>query len=445
MPDTTGNSIIRALDNGLILRRSTPADADRLYDFNAQIHGETEPDERIGQWTWDLLSRPHPTFKSNDFLIVEEQATGKIVSSLNLISQTWSYAGVPFKVGRPELVGTLPEFRKQNLVKVQFDEIHRWSAVRGELAQAITGIPFFYRQFGYEMCVDLGASRTGFEPNLPKLNESRSEPYHLRPASLADVPFISEVYAKSAKRSLLYAVRDEATWQLEIAGRSEKNIHRLVWNIIVRSADDEAVGVLAHPWFLWGHSVAVEFYELNSGISWLDVTPTVVRWMWEVGGQLHSFEGKSRSAFMFALEGCHPVYEILRDNLPQVTEPYAWYLRVPDLPSFINQIGAALNDRLTNSLIPGYSGELKISFFNRGLLLSFASGKLASAQNWQPSSQNQADISFPNLTFLQLLFGHRTLDDLNTSFPDCRWEKEETRVVISSLFPKKSSQILAIA
>ena len=132
----TTTNIIRDLGNGLVLRRSTPADAEKLGDFNAFIHTDTDkPDPRLAAWTRDLLERPHPTFGTGDFTLVEEQATGRIVSSMNHISQTWTYDGIPFKVGRPELVGTLPEFRNRGLVRVQFEEIHRWSAERGELVQ----------------------------------------------------------------------------------------------------------------------------------------------------------------------------------------------------------------------------------------------------------------------------------------------------------------------
>ena len=123
----TATNIIRDLGDGLVLRRSTLADAEKLGDFNARIHSDDaeEPDPRLGAWTRDLLERPHPTFGAGDFTIIEEQATGRIVSSLNHISQTWTYEGIPFKVGRPELVGTLPEFRNRGLVRIQFEEIHK--------------------------------------------------------------------------------------------------------------------------------------------------------------------------------------------------------------------------------------------------------------------------------------------------------------------------------
>ena len=177
-----------------------------------------KPDGRIGQWARDLVEKPHPTFGTGDFTIVEDQATGRIVSSLNIISQTWAYEGIPFKVGRPELVATLPEFRNRGLVRLQFEEVHTWSADRGEMVQAITGIPYYYRLFGYEMCVDLDGSRAGFEMNLPKLKEGEPEPYRIRPATEVDIPFLSEVYAHASRRSLLSVVRDES----DLALRSER-------------------------------------------------------------------------------------------------------------------------------------------------------------------------------------------------------------------------------
>jgi hypothetical protein len=312
--------------------------------------------------------------------------------------------------------------------------------------QAITGIPYYYRLFGYEMCVDLDGSRSGFEMNLPKLADGGTEPYRLRPATEADIPFLSEVDVYASKRSLLHAVRDEQLWRLELNGRSERNVNRLVWEIIERVSNGEPVGFLAHPWYSWGISVPAIMYELKAGISWLDVTPSVVRWLWDLGKTVCESEGKSRSAFTFSLRGSHPVYEIMRDNLPRVREPYSWYMRVPDLPAFIRQIAPVLEQRLEDSLIPGYTGAVHISFYRSGLRLAFERGKLTAAENWQPSPNgNEGDIAFPNLTFLQVLFGHRTLDELKKLYADCWWNSDRTRMLITTLFPRKPSQVLGIS
>jgi predicted acetyltransferase len=76
-----------------------------------------------------------------------------------LIPQTWTYAGVPFGVGRPEAVGTDPDYRRRGLIRMQFEVLHGKSAAMGHLVQGITGIPWYYRQFGYEYALDLDGGR----------------------------------------------------------------------------------------------------------------------------------------------------------------------------------------------------------------------------------------------------------------------------------------------
>jgi hypothetical protein len=124
MNKSTSQGTLRELGDGLVLRRATKADLEPLTAFNAMIHsdeGPAKPDVRIGAWTRDLIEKPHPTYDVGDFTIVEDTKTGKIVSSMNLISQTWSYGGIEFGVGRPELVGTHADYRNRGLVRAQFE------------------------------------------------------------------------------------------------------------------------------------------------------------------------------------------------------------------------------------------------------------------------------------------------------------------------------------
>ncbi len=71
------------------------------------------------------------------------------------------------------------------------------------MVQAITGIPYYYRQFGYEMALDLDGRRFGYEAQLPKLKEGESEPYTLRSARESDLPFIEKLYEQTKARSMI--------------------------------------------------------------------------------------------------------------------------------------------------------------------------------------------------------------------------------------------------
>jgi hypothetical protein len=438
------------LGNGLVLRCSSGADAEALSDFNARVHsdeGQDKPDQRVWAWTHDLMTKPHPTFRTSDFTIVEDVDKGQIVSAMNLIPQTWTYAGIPFKVGRPELVGTLPEFRNQGLVRRQFEIIHQWSEDEGDYVQAITGIPYYYRQFGYEMAMNLSGGRTGFTAHITKLTDGGSEAYRIRPAVEEDIPFISELYNAGCKRSLVACIRDEAIWKDELTGKGEKNVQRQMIRIN-ETNNSERIGFLTHPPFTWGDTMVVLNYELAPGFSWREVTPSVIRYLENIYSVYESEHGTKKpfGAFGFVLGEEHPVYKVIPDSLPRIRKPYAWYLRVPDLPGFLRLITPELENRLAESVMAGYTGEVKITFYRDGVRVVFEKGKLVTIEAWKPTPVGHTgDAAFPPHTFLQLLFGYRSLDMLKANFADCWTDRDVIHALLSALFPYKPSNVWPVS
>jgi len=437
--------ILRDLGDSLILRQATVADAERIIAFNGDLHrqpGRETPNEGVAALARDLALRAHPTSDVTDFTLVEDTHTGAIVSSLNLIAQTWSYGGIEFAVGRPELVGTHPDYRGQGLVRAQFEVIHEWSAQRGHKLQAITGIPWFYRQFGYEMALELGGGRVGYGPQVPRLDEGEEELYRVRPARENDLPFIAQVYAQASQRYLVSCVRDETLWRYELSGRSEGNEDRREFRI-VEAVTGGSVGFLAHPPTLQRSGVMqAVVYELRPGISWLAVTPSVVRYLWATGEEYAERDGQQEmTAFAFWLGTEHPVYQVMHSQLPYTRKPYAWYLRLPDLPDFLRHVAPVLEQRLATSVLVGHSGELKVSFYRDGLRLVFEQGRLKAVEPWQPTVADGGAAAFPNRTFLQLLFGYRTLEELDHAFADCWAANDAARALLNVLFPRQASHV----
>ncbi len=442
-PDHQSTTLPRTLDSGLILRRSAPDDAERLGDFNARIHGENEQDARaVAAWTRDLLTGRHPTFGVNDYTIVEDPSTGKIVSSLNLISQTWTYAGIPFGVGRPELVGTDPEYRNRGLVRLQFDVIHAWSAERGQMLQGITGIPYYYRQFGYEMTVDLAGEAHAYPANVPLLEEGLSEPYHFRPAQVSDLAFLAETYDYGCERSLISACWNADLWRHELLDKSPENVNRNLLEVI-ETPDGQPVGYLGLPYGLWGTAYALHQFELKPGASWPEIAPVVLRHLYQAGQDLAKKNGKELQMLILSLGDQHPAFDALRGRLPRIKKPYNWYIRVPDLPGFLRLIAPAVEQRLENSIYAGYTGDLKLGFYRSGLRLNFEKGRLNEVEparfEW-----HEADASFPDLSFYHILFGHRSIEELQHVLVDC-FVNDSKSALFSALFPKQHTYIQAIS
>jgi len=445
---TQNKKIIRDLGNGLILRHGSPEDGEALALFNGEQLGDDGLTSRDGQglaaMTRDIFSdRRHVSLTPNDFTIVEEISSGRIVSAMCLIQQTWTYEGIEFGMGRPEYVATHPDFRKRGLVRAQFDVVHQWSAERGLMVQGITGIPYFYRQFGYEFALNLGGRSFGSVP--PTLKKGAAEKFAMRPAEEKDIPFLMSTYEYGCRRSMISASLPQAQWHNNLYEMSKDNIQRLKFCVIEQAEVHEPVGYFAHPEYLVMSGVYAFHYELKPGVSWLEVTPAVARYLWSAGQEYATLENQPCETFGFYLGGAHPAYDALARNLPNTREPYAWYLRVPDLIGFLHHIKPALEKRLAESVACGHSGEYLIAMYPQGIKLVLEHGRITGIELWKPAHAESGNGGFPALTFLQILFGYRSFEELKHAFPDCWWDGDETRTVINALFPKKHSIVYGIA
>jgi hypothetical protein len=218
----------------------------------------------------------------------------------------------------------------------------------------------------------------------------------------------------------------------------------LEFRILESTETKESAGYFTHLWYDWDTGLVANFYELRPGVSWLEATPSVARYLWQMGETYAKRDGKPavRTTYGFWFGSEHPSYDIFRSRLPRIRDPYAWYIRVPDLPAFLRLIAPALERHIAGSAIVGYTGETKISFYRSGLRLVLDKGRLVTIEPWMPCHEDQGNAAFPDLSFLQLVFGYRTYEELEQSYADCTYKDDETRVLISTLFPKKASSVM---
>ena len=441
---TPDPGVIRDLGDGLVLRRSSSADRERIAAFHANTllsATEVPPLERIHYWLLDMLGGEHPTGRAGDFLYVEETRTGRIVSSAGLFSATWTYDGIPVPVGQPDVVSTVPEYRRRGLVKAQFAEIHAWSERQGHLMQAIPGIPWYYRQFGYEYALNLEGGRLAYRANVPVLPEGETEPFTLRPLTEDDVPLLVKLYKQASARSLVAVPRDAAFWRFDAFGRHEKSGLASDHFVVVREDQPAApVGAVIVAKRLWGTRLGVRFLEIAPGTPLFSVAPSLLRALDSLGLQTAVHTGQDYDAILFDLGARHPLFDAIATALPREIRPYAWYVRIPDLPRFLNAVAAALERRLAASQEAGWAGDLYLSFYRDGVRLHVERGRIT-VDGWRPGHAEDGDALFPDLTFLKVLFGYRSLDDLQYAYPDCIVDSPAAQALLPILFPQRHSHI----
>ncbi|GCE29871.1 hypothetical protein KDA_53550 [Dictyobacter alpinus] len=448
MHPVMNNSFQRDLGDGLVLRWSTAEDIERIATLHSFIHraNATEaPNSNAIRIIRAHMSGDYPLMGPQDFVLVEDttKEDHPVVATACLWKQTWSYEGIPFSVGRPEWVATDPAYRNRGLVRALFEQLHARSEADGDLVQIITGIAYFYRQFGYEYALELEDRRATPLVLIPERSAEGPEPLTLREATPTDIPTIEALYQRRQSTSIVRDVPTHQQWLYEIDTwkKHPEWRHTFAFQMLV-SAAGETIGFLASNAYRSGKTLVVWLLEFVDGVNIHSLMPAVLRALRAYGHALETTRPgiPAFQEISFSLGTTHPVHALLGPALDYPKEPaYAWYIRVKDLPAFLKHIAPVLERRLALSPVAGYSGELSMDFYRSGLRMRFEHGRLLDVEEWRTTLYGpEADSAFPPLVFLQILFGHRSIDELRHILPDI-WISTEVRPLLLALFPTRPS------
>ncbi len=442
----------RELGGGLVLRWSTAADTEMIAQLVSVVFRDSDDaplNIPLANLMRVLMSGKHPVMGPGDFALVEDtrKAGNPLVACTCLWRHTWEYEGIPFGIGRPEIVASDPDYRHRRLVRAIFELIHARSEAEGHLAQAITGIPYFYRLFGYEYALDLGGSRSTYISFIPQADEATPEPYTLRDATLEDIPLLQQLYDRRRASSIVSGPIDETWWRYQLATWRTSETGDS-WHIqIITDSAGTPQGYLIILTMRWRKSLQVFDLAFVEGANLPAILPSLLRALAQQGAQMPLSQTATEplSLIEFQLGESHPIYAVLGKELANMKDaPYAWYVRIAHLPTFLQHVAPALERRLSRSAAAGYSGELIFDFYRGGLRMVFERGKLITVEDWRRPIWNvRGDVRFPPLVFLQAVFGYRSLDALRAAFPDAL-VNDNVELLVKTLFPARHSWVLPL-
>lgn len=440
--------MIKKLSSGLTLRSlsdGTPEDKANLAQFYVDVFTEAygPEDEVIGPWVEDLIDEKHPSVTDEDIWVVVDPATDdRIVSATLLIPQTWRFENIELPIGRVELVATDKDYRNRGLVRELFNALHERSEAMGHNIQTITGIPYFYRQFGYAMAVDLGSSASIPFKSIPKLKDDQKPEFILRPAATDDIPQLIAWDKYYASQRLLSVVRPAEYWEYEMLHRNPESDCAHTYFMIVNQAG-EAVGYVGLGTVALFERLSCVEYVVGEKSSYLATYDDVMR------GIKAYAEEKFADSPPYYVRFDSGLYETMqvfwkKTSVSSVHPTnYAWYIRVVEHVKLIHDLKPVLEQRLKGSLANGYTGQLHIGFYRHdGLLIKFENGCIKDVSNEAPAIDKE-DAAFPYDMFLNVVFGHRTVSDLNAVLPDAYANRKAT-ILLEALFPKQSSWIMPL-
>jgi hypothetical protein len=438
----------RDLEQGLLLRWSTPEDVEQLVTMFANVLRSNEdapPNHFNGHWVRDMMSGRHPHSSAFDFALVEETRTKQIVASAGLFTNDVSYEDIPFTLGRTSIVGTEIPYRNRGLQRAIFDLIHARSTARGHLVQGITGIHYFYRQFGYEYAIDLEASRHIYIAALASVNTPETAVVALRQATETDIPLLIDLYARERACWQIATVLDEQAWRWMLFGSdSAAGNGRTAY--VITTAQGVAIGYLLLDRIRRGPSLSIWGMAVKSGVSLAAIAPQALGAVRDLARAVPGYPESVPPLVRLRLEmgPGHALFDALGPYLaPECKYPYAWWMRIPDVPAFIRHVAPVLEQRLANSALSGFTGELTINFYRGGLRLAFGQGKLVVAEEWRPKLWEEGQAGFPPHVVTQLLLGYHSFIDLRHIYKDV-WAEGVYRTLLETIFPPRPSYMLPL-
>jgi predicted N-acetyltransferase YhbS len=399
-------------------------DVERLAAFNGSIH-----DEGVADLTRRLMI-DHPHTRPEHWLFVEDEAAGQIVSSLCLIPWRWRYQDVELKAGEMGIVGTLPAYRHRGLVRALAARHAELLREGGYDLSHIQGIPYFYRQLGYEYAIPLEGGWRVELHQIPDPTPENPARYQFRPASLDDLPVLMRLYRQAAEELTISAVRDEPTWRYLLGPGLETDTGADTW-LVMDPTTQEPAGYfrISHRGF--GQGMIVSEVSHLSGDAAMAV--------------LHRLKA-------LALERELPY---IRLNLPEHTAlvqtarrfsahdlgRYAWQIRLVDLADLLGQLAPVFERRLAASPFAGLTGALRLNLYREAFELRFEAGRPAGVNPL--GFIDGGDVRMPPPLIIPLLLGYRTLEELGRSYHDVS-SRGQSGYLAQVLFPRVESFIYTI-
>ncbi len=405
----------------------TDEDLEDLLRFNKTVHQDDDPEE-LRRMIENL-----PGFERNHNLFIRDLDSGKIVSSINAIPSIWMYEHIPIKNLEMGWVGTLEEYRQKGLVRIlnsYFEEM----LDRGKYhISTIQGIPYFYRQFGYDFVIPMEPCvflRLGQIPSKPEGVNLRE----IREAKSNDIDELMELYNLEHRDLLLSTKRTESIWELQEKFRKEYD-REFQTCIVERDGNIEGY---FRTWIEGNPKKDPQRSTLvvsENSISVFDAVMTT----------LYHLKEKATNLGVNQVRIIGPKHnnllKLARD-LQGVFQPWWKYqIKIPDLTRFLKQIRLVLEKRIKNTMYSRLNRIININTYRECISIEFVSGKIRSIKNIGfQDGQEYSDIRSSKEDFVRMVLGQYSREEINEYQIDFL-VRLSLRTLFETLFPKKESHI----
>jgi len=371
------------------------------------------PNERVDELIGRLLDHYPEITLDHVFTVRRGWET---VAALILIPQTWVLGGVELRVAEMGCVATHPDHRRRGLQRTLNRAFDAYAAEHGFDLCALAGIPFFYRQFGYEYAVELDHRTTLEAERIPGYPPSLKA----RPFTEGDLGAASEMLEAAMSRCLVSSPRVRAVWLMQhrtghYNGEPFEGMALTAGGDLkayVRISVDAAGGALVLR---------------EAGLKSPAYAEPVLAYLKAACRERGLATVRSQQSY-----GEEPTRTMVSLGGVSVA-PYAWQVKVVDHLRLFRKLVPLLESRLRGSGYSGLTETMSLNFRRFSVVLSVEGGRITDVE--LSDDCRDRTVGLNPYVFPQLLLGHRSLGELEAAHPDVR-VRDTHRPLLEAMFPR---------
>lgn len=408
----------------------TDEELEELISFNSNIHDEEDGVELRRQ------IEKLPGFNRELNFYIRDIDKGTIVTSLNAIPSVWAYEGVLLRNLELGFVGTLKEYRRMGLVRALYEHFDELLQVGEYDISTIQGIPYYYRQFGYDFVLPMDRTLWMTIDQLPTIDKNTLPDYmkiQIREARSQDLTSIMNLYDEHNKQLQVYIARSRELWEIQ---EETKREYQGEFRTFLFEDKKRVIGYMrltVNRTSKGPHGSTLRVIE--SSITTYDGTMRAL--------QLIKTEAMKHEFYRVGVTGpsTNNLSRIVQDLGGRIRGGWKYQLRVPNIQRLLDKISPVLEKRLVGSMFEGLTKDLTVNTFRHCYLLKFVKGKIESVTDigMQEVDESRGFRAPPN-DLIRLIFGVYDIDEISHNNIDFI-VRRDLKSLVETLFPKGESCI----
>jgi predicted N-acetyltransferase YhbS len=403
------------LKDGLIMRNANESDIPAIIDHFRAVHGEGVVDQ-LG-----VMLRNHPGFSWDDSFIITNES-GAVVSCVMLLQKTWVLDGIEIPSVEMEAVGTLESYRYRGLIRLLNDEFEKRASELDPVLMTIAGIPEFYRNFGYEYAASLGGGYPVAPALIPKPPEEEKDKITFKEVDVKSFPEFLKFRAKYKPRQTWYRKMVPEDAEYLIYETTSPKQEAFYFYLVKDERKTVGVFFLAR----WENRLDVLELYLDSHKH----VDTILRFALRKADEWNGIPVRVAPPNQARVKE----YVSARTQAMAVSR-YAWYVKIPSIPRFIESVAPLFPDRLKETEFHDFNGDLTFTTYKEGFTLTFERGTLKGTVEKEEKDPGNYHLRIPKNQLTRLLMGYETLDEIMSHEPDVTCAAT-LRPLVRLLFPK---------